>query len=113
MAHHKKCRKIHCEIEELLESSEDESNVQNNSGAIQTHQYFESNQEESERTDLSCISVTSDEMSTDEESLQVLGVSSFNEEYLKDELAVWAPQNNITHQALTSLLGLLREAGRT
>lgn len=112
MAYHQKYRKIQREIKELLVSSEDECNNHNNPGNIQTYQCYEPNQQHSERTELSSASVTSsEEISTDDDSLQLPGDGCLKNEYLKDKLAVWASENNITRQALTSLLGLLGEAG--
>lgn len=109
-----KYRLIQRKTRELLASSEDEgTNIQYDSSENQDSHCNENIKQHSERTDLySSLSVTSsDEVTTDDDSVQVPVDSCFSNESLQDGLAVWASQNNITRQAMTSLLGLLRKAG--
>lgn len=121
MAYHKKYRHIQRELKKILASrSDDDKNLENDSSDNQvchhndrTDPTFMHSQHHSERSDLTLsLSVaSSEESSTDNDSLNVPGDGYFTDISLQEELCVWASQNNVTRQALISLLDLLRKVG--
>lgn len=106
-------RQIKKDIAAFLASSEDEANIPTHSGIIKTRQRYELNQEDIESTEISSESVTSSEdVRIDDDSLKLPGDSCLNKALsFKDQLAVWASQENIRRESVNLLLRILREQG--